>query len=183
MGIKLTKETCSLSIEKLKTLKSNLELKNSNLNFIVTDKVISKYHDSFIQCHDEVRRFLIESFNEPISEVTIDMLIQIEKDEFFLKKVFALIISNNQVLGFQEVTIEGLKSVTLETMYLSKELRGKSLGKWLISAALINCIEKMEGLKLIETNVNEQNIPILKTLKPFGFYAKTSIDQLIKNIK
>lgn len=183
MGIKLTKETCSLSLDELKNLKNKLESENSNLDFLIVDRIASQYHNSFIQCYNELRNYLIKNFNEPITEMTADILLQIENGTFFLKKIFALIISDNQVLGFQEVTIEDLKSVTFETLYLSDKLRGKSLGKFLVSASLIRCIEQLKGLKQIETNVNEQNIQVLKTLEPFGFYAKISIKELITNTK
>lgn len=181
MGIKLSKYTCTINSDVLKQRIDEIEGDNSSLSFVVTDKIDNSYFDSFISCNEILNQFLSETFNESIAVLDENSLNQILQGTFFRKKIFALIISASEIVGYQEVTIEGMNRATLENLYLSTNLRKRKLGKWLIGAALLEVKSKYPDIKLLETNVNDTNESALNTLNKFDFFHKYSIEEILKN--
>lgn len=181
MGIKLSKYTCTINSDVLKQRIDEIEGGNSSLSFVVTDKIDNSYFDSFISCNALLNQFLSETFNESIAVLDKNSLNQILQGTFFRKKIFALIISDSKVVGYQEVSIESTNRATLENLYLSSAYRNKNLGIWLVGAVLLEIKSKYPDIKLLETNVNDTNKRALNTLNKFDFFHKYSIEEILKN--
>lgn len=181
MGIKLSKYTCTINSDVLKQRIDEIEGNNSRLSFVVTDKIDRSLFDSFISCNQLLNNYLSETFNEPIAVLDENSLNQIIQGTFFINKIFALIISDGEVVGYQEVSIESTNRATLENLYLSSDYRNRNLGMWLVSTVLLEIKSKYPDIKLLETNVNDTNKRALNTLNKFGFFHKYSIEDILKN--